>query len=180
MKELSFAEYIRSTGLAGREVFCLLAVAVSAMLAISAAVGLYRRRHRPLLTKQDWEDRNIDWRGMLAFIGMAGVVGYFGVSMAHTRYQYHYQLRPEASRYTIGHIYRHSARKSGPVFEYRYRVRGRSYEGTSHCTDGPCPPVGTYFYVSYALYDHSLSVCTDIVVPDTTLVPPAQGWITPP
>jgi hypothetical protein len=180
VKELSFAEYIRSTGLVGGEIFCLLVVAGSALLVLSTAVGLYRGRHRPRLTEQDKEDRNIDWRGMLAFIGIAGVVGYFGISMAHTRYQYRYQLRPESSRYTIGRIYRHSARKRGPVFEYRYRVQGHSYEGTSNCSDGPCPPVGTYFYVAYALHDHSLSVCIDVEVPDTTLVPPAQGWITPP
>ncbi|MBO2008867.1 hypothetical protein [Hymenobacter negativus] len=180
MAELSFVEYVRSTGLTGGEAFCLLTMAGFAVLAVAAAVGLYRGRHLPTSTKKAAKERSSDWKGMLSFLAGAGITGFFGYSIAHVRYQLDYQLRPDASRYTIGEVYRHSARKKGPVYEYRYRVRSQSYEGTTTCQSRACPPIGIRFYITFALADHSLSQCTGEVVPDTVQTAPALGWPTLP
>lgn len=170
MKELSFFDYIRQTGISGAELFVL----VVAVLLGWMFKGMLRERLRARHTPPSEPVTPVV--GLVSAAGTALVFCYFAYAMAYRRYQIGYQLRPEASRYVVGEVYRISALKGGPIYNYSYQAGGQSYQNHMRCDSSGCPPIGTRFFIQYSLADPSLSLSLGLPVPDSLGAAPGQEW----
>ena len=170
MKELSFFDYIRQTGISGAELFVLVVALLLGWMFKGMLHERLRARHMPPT------EPVTPVVGLVSAAATALVFGYFAYAMAYSRYQLGYQLRPEASRYVVGEVYRISAIKGRPIYNYSYQAGGQSYQNHRRCDSGGCPPIGTRFFIQYALADRSLSRCTGQPVPDSLAAVPGREW----
>jgi hypothetical protein len=168
--ELSLFEYIRQTGITGLEL-CLLLVA-----AFMGWLGWVMLRERRRARRTPPSEPVTPVIGVVSALSAVLLFCYFAYDLAHHRYQLHYQLRPEASRYVVGTVFRISALKRGPIYNYRYQAQGHSYEGYSYCDSSGCPPVGRRYFITYALADPSFSLSLGLPVPDSLGAAPDQEW----
>ncbi len=170
MKQLTLFEYVRQTGITGLELCCLLVAALLGWL----AVIMVRERRRA--RRSSSAEPVIPVIGVVSALSGALLFCYYAYAVAHHRYQLDYQLRPGASRYVVGEVFKISSLKKGPIYNYRYQAQGRQYEGYRYCETGNCPPIGRRFYVCYALADPSFSLCLGVPVPDSLATNPKQEW----
>ena len=170
MKELTLFEYVRQTGISGLEFCCILVAALLGWMAVAMVRERRRARHTPPA------EPVTPIIGVVSVLSGALILCYFAYDVAHHRYQLNYQLRPGASRYVVGEVFKISALRKGPIYSYRYQAQGRQYEGYRYCETGNCPPVGRRFYVCYALADPSYSLCLGLQVPDSLATRPGQEW----
>ena len=169
-QELSVFDYIRQTGITGLELVTLLGAAFFGWLLVLMVRERRRARHTPPTEPVAHP------MGVVSMLGGVLVFGYFFCSLALRRYQADYQLRPEASRYVVGEVYGRSTLKAGPVYNYHYRAGGQLQEGSTRCDSNGCPPVGTHFFIHYALADPSFSRSTGEPVPDSLAALPGREW----
>ncbi|WP_052732233.1 hypothetical protein [Hymenobacter terrenus] len=90
------------------------------------------------------------------------------------------RLRGEC-RYTVGWVYKHSRSKTGRAAHYKFWVRGvqfSSFEKVQWQYGGR--PLGSRWYVRYAVADPEVCIHTRIQVPDSVRVVPPTGWATLP
>jgi len=170
MKELSFFDYIRQAGISLGELFVLVVALVLGWMFKAMLRERLRARHTPPA------EPVTPVAGLVSVAGTALVFCYFVYAMAYRRYQVDYQLRPGASRYVVGEVYRISALKAGPIYNYRYQAGGQSYQNHTRCDSSGCPPVGARFFIHYALADPSFSRSTGEPVPDSLAALPGREW----
>ena len=88
------------------------------------------------------------------------------------------QLLGGETRYTAARVYQNRRFKGDPESRFEYWVRGVRYTFDARMDwRGGWRPLGSYWYVRFAVANPDVSEYLDRPVPDSVRYAPAQGWI---
>lgn len=116
--------------------------------------------------------------GQVLLSAITGPLLALGLGFLAYRNVHQRQLLHSETRYTAARVYENRHFKGDPESRFEYWVRGVRYTFDARMDwRGGWRPLGSYWYVRFAVADPDVSQYLDQPVPDSVRYAPAAGWV---